>query len=248
MSKRMIDSELIEALGTDIRFDGTGNVVVGKNLEVGGKTQLNGGIKPIHTYSTPVIDGQSYDIDVYIQKYNDQSDTYGFMGILRYRNPVYDNSFYLVIGSYGFSYDPSKKGMISDLYACGYEDFRVNDSGGGKLLEFKYSEALNYLGSTTYLTKDNQTKLYRHVITLHANSTSDGSCRLEYISPKDLVCDSLEDLRTVLGNPQMNSYIASNPSGDLFGVVISMSTAQIKKVGTTSLLNITSVSDTVSAL
>ena len=50
MSKRMIDSELIEALGTDIKFDGTGNVTVGKNLEVGGTTKLNGGLEPIHTY------------------------------------------------------------------------------------------------------------------------------------------------------------------------------------------------------
>ena len=180
MSKRMIDSELIEALGTDIKFDGTGNVKVGKNLEVGGTTELLKGLKPIHTYSTPVIDGQSYDIDVYIQKYNDQSDTYGFMGILRYRNPVYDNSSYLVIGSYGFSFDPSKEGMLSDLYACGYEDFRINDAGGGKLLEFKYSETLNYLGAVAYLTKaTGQEKLYRHIINLSASSSADDTCRLE---------------------------------------------------------------------
>ena len=48
MSKRMIDSELIEALGTDIKFDGTGNVIVGKNLEVNGTTKLGGGLEPIH--------------------------------------------------------------------------------------------------------------------------------------------------------------------------------------------------------
>ena len=51
MSKRMIDSELIEALGTDIKFDGTGNVTIGKNLEVGGNVfTLNGkkwGIMPV---------------------------------------------------------------------------------------------------------------------------------------------------------------------------------------------------------
>ena len=198
MSKRMIDSELIEALGTDIRFDGTGNVIVGKNLEVNGTTKLNGGIKPIHTYSTPVIDGQSYDIDVYIEKYNSQSDTHSFMGILRYRNPVYDNSSYLVIGSYGFSYDPSKEGMISDLYACGYEDFRVNDNGNGKLLEFKYSEALNYLGSTSYLTKaTGQAKLYRHVLNL-SNSNNMYSGYIVYISTSNLKVASLEDLTTLL--------------------------------------------------
>ena len=192
MSKRMIDSELIEALGTDIKFDGTGNVKVGKNLEVGGTTKLLKGLKPIHTYSTPVIDGQSYDIDVYIQKYNDQSDTYGFMGILRYRNPVFDNSSYLVIGSYGFSYDPSKEGMISDLYACGFEDFRVNDSGGGKLLLFKYSEGLNYLGSTAYLTQENQPKLYRHKLRLNNLYV------LMYDSTSNLNVGSVDDLRTIM--------------------------------------------------
>ena len=93
-----------------------------------------------------------------------------------------------------------------------------------------------------------QNKLYRHVITLRANSTADGTCRLEWISTKNSACNSLQDLRTLLNNPQMNSYVASNPSGDLFGVVISPYTAQLKKVGTTSLLNITSVSDTVTQL
>ena len=236
-------------LNKGITVKNNGDVTVGKNLAVNGTTKLMNGLEPIHTYSTPVIDGESYDIDVYIEKYNNQSDTYGFMGILRYRNPVYDNSSYLVIGSYGFSYDPSKEGMLSDLYACGFEDFRINDSGGGKLLEFKYSETLNYLGSTSYLTKaTGQAKLYRHVISLRASSSADGTCRLEWISSNNLECNSLQDLRTLLNNPQMNSYVASNPSGDLFGVVISPSTAQIKKVGTTSLLNITQVSDTVTPL
>ena len=50
MSKRMIDSELIEALGTDIKFDGTGNVTVGKNLEVGGKLRLKGEFANVRTY------------------------------------------------------------------------------------------------------------------------------------------------------------------------------------------------------
>lgn len=232
-----------------ITIKDNGDVTVGRNLEVGGTTKLMSGLEPIHTYSTPVINSQSYDIDVYIEKYNNQSDTYGFMGILRDRNPVYDNSSYLVIGSYGFSYDPSKEGMISDLYACGFEDFRINDSGGGKLREFKYSETLNYLGGTAYLTTaTGQAKLYRHIITLSAQSSADGTCRLEWISSNKLQCSSLQDLRKILNNPQMQSYVASNPSGDLFGVVISASTAQFKKAGTTQLVNITRVSDTVTPL
>lgn len=49
--KRMVDSELINSLGTDIKFDEVGNVTVGKNLEVGGNVfTLNGkkwGIMPV---------------------------------------------------------------------------------------------------------------------------------------------------------------------------------------------------------
>ena len=240
MSKRMIDSELIEALGTDIKFDGTGNVIVGKNLEVGGTTKLNGGLKPIHTYSTPVIDGQSYDIDVYIQKYNDQSDTYGFMGILRYRNPVYDNSSYLVIGSYGFSYDPSKEGMISDLYACGFEDFRVNDSGGGKLVQFKYSETLNYLGSTTYLTKENQPKLYRHRLRLNNLYV------LMYNSTSNLNVGSVDDLRTIM-------KISSNSDSQILPVCTEDGTAMAPLAVTIHYCkvdgaDVTTVSDVVTTL
>ena len=241
MSKRMIDSELIEALGTDIKFDGKGNVKVGKNLEVGGKTKLLKGLEPIHTYSTPVIDGQSYDIDVYIQKYNDQSDTFGFMGILRYRNPVYDNSSYLVIGSYGFSYDPSKEGMISDLYACGYEDFRVNDSGGGKLLLFKYSESLNYLGSTAYLTNaTGQPKLYRHKLRLN------NLYRLTYDSTSNLNVGSVDDLRTIMN-------ITSNSDSEVLPVCTEDGTAMAPLAITTHYCkvdgnDVTTVSDTVTAL
>lgn len=53
MSKRMIDSELIESigsLGNGISFDEMGNATISKNLEVGGTTKLSGGIEPIHTY------------------------------------------------------------------------------------------------------------------------------------------------------------------------------------------------------
>ena len=217
--KRMIDSELIEALGTDIKFDGTGNVIVGKNLEVDGTTKLNGGLKPIHTYK---LDGVT-TLYVYFEHVQ-----YGeFIG-------------------YGWITNIGTSRPCIFHYAL--QDGKVTRFRGlGDDIIYEYSN--NAIKTSTIADESEcQSKLYRHVITLHANSTSDGSCRLEYISPKDLVCDSLQDLRTVLGNPQMNSYIASNPSGDIFGVVISPSTAQIKKVGTTSLLNITSVSDTVTTL
>ena len=222
--KRMIDSELIEALGTDIKFDGTGNVIVGRNLEVGGTTKLNGGIKPIHTYQ---LDGITKFYVIFEDTDHDSSVPNDFMGygwIERFGN-----------GSPCLFYYALQNGKVSVFKGLSRDT--IYEYSNNKMQTFKIAKE-----------SECQPKLYRHVITLHANSTSDGSCRLEYISPKDLVCDSLADLRTVLGNPQMNSYIGSNPSGDLFGVVVSPSTAQIKKVGTTSLLNITSVSDTVTPL
>ena len=247
--KRMIDSELIEGLSTDIKFDGTCNVIVGKNLGVGGTTKLNGGLKPIHTFTWSITQDE-FKWDYTLESlYETEESSLGytiFNGYLRIHvNGVDVSQDYAIIGEYnGFG------GQINELSGVTFGGYPVTSITEGTDLElFSYNSTTNKATFTKYaLANKTQSKLYRHVITLYANSTADGSCRLEYISPKDLVCDSLEDLRTVLGNPQMNSYIASNPSGDLFGVVISPSTAQIKKVGTTSLLNITSVSDTVTTL
>lgn len=151
-------------------------------------------------------------------------------------------------------------GDVDDNLGIGY--YELDSSGNIGIIQFL---TLDDTGIMVYTGQDNwvsyvdqyqlidkmnqkQNKLYRHVITLRANSTADGTCRLEWISSDSLQCRSLEGLRTLLNNPQMQSYVASNPSGDLFGVIISPSTAQIKKVGTTSLLNITSVSDTVTSI
>ena len=247
--KRMIDSEMIESLGTDIKFDGTGNVIVGKNLEVGLTTKLNGGIKPIHTFTWSIIQDEfkwDYTIESLYETMEGSMGYTIFNGYLRiYVNGIGAAQDYAIIGEYnGFG------GQINEVNGITFGGYPVTSITDGTNLQlFSYNSTTNKATFTDYaLANKTQSKLYRHVITLNANSSADGSCRLEYISPKDLVCDSLQDLRTVLGNPQMNSYIASNPSGDLFGVVISPSTAQIKKVGTTSLLNVTSVSDTVTTL
>ena len=76
--KRMIDSELIEALGTDIKFDGTGNVKVGKNLEVKGITKLNKGLAIVHTY--PVSSTQN--INIMFETYLNGLGYTGFVGTL----------------------------------------------------------------------------------------------------------------------------------------------------------------------
>lgn len=204
-----------------IHADESGNAVIGKNLEVVGATKLNGGLDPVYSYNDNA--GNTFNI------YSEIG--YTFFGDM--------NSTNIGIGYYTLDSDDNIDTInFLQVGPDGLSVYIGQDNYEQFVDIYKLTDELN--------TKQN--KLYRHVITLHANSTSDGSCRLEYISSDSLQCRSLEGLRTLLGNPGMGSYVASNPSGDLFGVVISPSTAQIKKVGTTSLLNITSVSDTVSSL
>lgn len=196
-----------------------GDVTVGKNLEVGGTTKLNGGLKPIHTYK---LDGIT-TLYVYFEHLQ-----YGeFIG---YGWIMYIGTSRPCIFNYSL-----QDGKVTRFRGLG-EDI-IYDYRNGKMETF-----------TVAREEKCQPKLYRHRITLRNASSADGTCMLEWISSNNLQCRSLEDLRTVLGNPQMQSYVASNPSGDLFGVIISTSTAQFKKAGTTSLVNITSVDDTVTAL
>lgn len=239
--KRMIDDELLTA---DIK-----GITVGKNLEIDGTTKLNGGIKPIHTFTWSLTQDE-FKWDYTIESlYETQEGNMGytiFNGYLRiYVNGVGVSQDYAIIGEYN-----ALGGSITELSGITFGGYPITSITEGTDLQlFSYNSTTKKATFTKYLTKaTGQAKLYKHVIMLSGASSADGTCMLEYKSPKDLVCDSLEKLRTVLGNPQMQSYVASNPGGDLFGVVISPSTAQLKKVGTTSLVNITSVSDTVTAL
>ena len=89
-------------------------------------------------------------------------------------------------------------------------------------------------------------KLYKHLITLQ-NENKD-TCQLVWVTPNNLECKSVADLRTILGNPMMDSFVAGNPNGDVFCVVVSTYNAQSKKVGAASLSNITTVYDRIAQL
>lgn len=177
-----------------------------------------------------------------------------FLGL----SPFDGSSYGLYIGDGSGIYNDSQNNIIvhgdkgNGIYLLRDGTVYI-ESFGGKILDIGTDNMVSIDGARVLTEEDFtntvQRKLYRHVISLsRSGSTANDTCRLEWLSHNNLKCDSLQDLRTVLGNPQMNSYVASNPSGDLFCVVISPSTAQFKKVGEESLANITTVSDNVTTL
>ena len=109
MSKRMIDSELIEALGTDIKFDGTGNVIISKNLEVNGTTKLGGGLAPTKTIRlSPSNFASDLVFNIFIEIPSANTGIYTFFGSAENYD---EGSKYLCIGEYsknttqgGFNY------------------------------------------------------------------------------------------------------------------------------------------------
>lgn len=237
----MIDDELLTA-------DEKG-ITVGKNLEVDGKMQLNGGLKPMHTFTWSITeDGYKWNYTIE-SLYETIEGTRGytiFNGYLRiFVSGVDISQDYAIIGEYD-AYN-GKINQLNGMVFGGYPAMSIVE--GTNLQLFSYDSRTNKATFTNYaLANKTQPKLFRHMIQLSGGSSADTTCQLEWISPNNLQCDSLEGLRTLLNNPQMDSYVASNPSGDLFSVVISTSTAQLKKVGTTQLVDVTSVSDTVTKL
>lgn len=248
--------ELAKAFREYVSVDDKGNFTFGANVTADGTIGGNSGLKPIHIYTVGAT-----TLYVYFEVY-DPSNGYTFIG------KVADEDGYntLVYGSYALS----KVGnLFVGFYTLDISDVGIvavkqyNEGGGHETYELINENRLASSLNDIQLNLDNlninfstlqdevngkQGRLFRHVIQLSGDNTADAICRLEWLSPNNLKCDSLENLRTLLNNPQMNSYVASDPNGDLFGVVISASTAQFKKVGTTELINITNVSDTVTTL
>lgn len=234
MSKRMIDSELIESLNKDIQFDGMGNVIVGKNLEVDGKMQLNGGIKPIHTYK---LDGVT-NLYVYFKDVDhDGSVPNDFLG-------------------YGWIERMGNGRPCMFYYAL--QDGRVSVFKG--LSSDTIYEYSNNTMKTSKIAKASecQAKLYRHIITMVAN-TEEGDPEtsiIEYISTNNLKVASLQDLTTLL-KPTANFIYPLGPvvNADLGGITdynqLEYSNGVWKFAGPASnitKINVVSVSDTVTPL
>ena len=158
--KRMIDDELLTA-------DKNG-ITVGKNLEVGGKLQLNGGIKPIHTYK---LDGITTLYVIFEGTDHDSSVPNDFMGygwIERFGN-----------GRPCIFYYALQDGKVSVFKGLSNDTI------------YEYS---NNTMQTSKIAKASecQPKLYRHKLRLNNLYV------LMYDSVSNLNVGNVDDLRTIM--------------------------------------------------
>ena len=240
MSKRMIDSELIEALGTDIKFDGTGNVIVGKNLEVDGTTKLNGGLKPIHTYTWSITqDGMQWDYTIE-SLYETIEGSLGytiFNGYLRiYVNGVGVSQDYAIIGEYS-----AHEGQINELSGITFGGYPVMSITEGTDLQlFSYNSTTNKATFTDYALASETQSIYRHNILLN------GFYALMYDSTSNLKVKSVDDLRTIMKIPSKNNReilpVCSTDSTSIVALAVTADSCQVDGI------NVTQISDTVTPL
>ena len=173
MSKRMIDSELIESLGSlgnSIRSDETGNTMVGhpgKKVSIMGRAELVDGFEPIFTASIPATGVPTYTIDVYARKYDPQYNCYTFFGLLTYNSGVNPNTKLMVLGTYVTNGPDGSGNEIVYLSASGYNTNTPNPQYVGfldnELRQLTYNKYNGGFSTTKYLTSETgQGKLYRH--------------------------------------------------------------------------------------
>lgn len=232
--KRMIDDELLTA---DIK-----GITVGKNLEVDGNVfTLNGkhwGIMPVYTTINNNTSERGFII------YSDRPGPY---------NPAPGVNQFYIKGIYADSYGDVSVLSVSTNKTDWY-------SVENDILYIKNQDAYNnFQKGTINLGIEKQNKLYRHILTLNA-ATEEGSplvSIIEYLSTNNLKVDSLQGLTTLL-QPTANYTYPINIviDKDLGGIYqdyncLEYSSNVWKFASSNSMttkINITSVSDTVTAL
>ena len=201
--KRMIDSELIEPLRTDIKFDRTGNVIISKNLEVNGTTKLGGGLKPIHEYN--LISGEK--LVILDEKFSVGDD--GFVGF----GYVDDNMDTIYPALFNYSLENDK---VTSFYGV----------GNGMMLEIIGDQLVI---SDLAITDETQPKLYNHTLTL----TADKSYTLIYSSTNKLKVRSVSDLRKIMYvMATSDNVILPVCATDLSGTAVLQVTTALCKIGT----------------
>ena len=250
--KRMVNSELINSLGNDIKFDEMGNVTVGRNLEVDGNIfTLNGkqwGIMPVCTDIDNVITNKGYII--YSKKPRIFSPATNIT-VFQCRG-IYLNETGNV---YIFSYSPSADNISIEndiLYIKSNEAYTsfFNSAFNMELAENEVSQI-----------KNKQNKLYRHVINVGGGTMPDSYFGyIVYISTSNLEANSLQDLKTLtkatagfrypLSGLCIQGGVAGRPTATNYNVLgYDGSTWHVDSGSTTTdSPTITSASDTVTAL
>lgn len=229
--KRMVDSELINSLGNDIKFDEMGNVTVGKNLEVGGNVfTLNGkkwGIMPVIKVNT----GGNYANEGFIL-----SDALPFVegGLISVSGIWYSADRNDTIGLCPAKTNfPKKSNKTRIENGILYVDVTDIDT----LLElFPYIATQLDLPDLSEL----QSQLYRHKLRLNNLYV------LMYDSTSNLNVGSVDDLRTIM-------KISSNSDSEVLPVCTDDGTAMAPLAVTIHYCkvdgnDVTTVSDTVKAL
>ena len=236
----MIDSELIESLGTDIKFDGKGNVTIGKNLGVDGTTKLNGGIKPIHTYKwSTTQEGMKWDYTLE-SLYETQEASLGytiFNGYLRIHvNEVSVSQDYAIIGEYN-----AFGGQMNELSGITFGGYPVTSITEGTYLElFSYNSTTNQATFTKYaLVNKVQSKLYRHKLRLN------NLYILMYDSTSNLNVGSVDNLRTIMNISSNSDQVLPVCTEDGTAMAPLAVTIHYCKVNGN---DVTTVSDTVTTL
>lgn len=84
---KMIPTEIIHA-------DENGDAVIGKNVEVGGTTKLNGGLKPIHDYVFIHTDSDVYRLIVLFEKYDEINEAYCGFGFIEHEGDIIYPGFF----------------------------------------------------------------------------------------------------------------------------------------------------------
>ena len=181
MSKRMIDSELIESiesLGNSIRSDEAGNIMVGqlgKKVSIMGRAELVDGFEPIFTASIPVTGVPTYTIDVYTRKYDPKYNCYTFFGLLTYNAGDNPNAKFMVLGTYVMNGPDGSGNEIVYLSASGHNIKTQNPQYIGfvddELRQFVYNKYDVGFWTTKYLTSQTgQPKLYRHHLFINGDT------------------------------------------------------------------------------
>ena len=224
--KKSQSSDYINGLDKTLGIDKEGNLTVRKNLQVDGNVfTLNGkhwGIMPVYT----TIDNNTSERGFII--YSDRPGPY---------SPAPGVNMYYIKGIYADNYGDVSILSVSTNKTDWY-------SVENDILYIKNQEAYNnFQKETINLGIEKQNKLFVHILTLTAGSTS---YTLLYQATNDLKVNSIAGLRTITNvKNTADNVILPVCLNDLTGTAALQITTSLCKIGS---IDVTAVSDKVTAL